>query len=94
MRIGVVGVQGAPYDDVLNAVRLGGALAVELGPHPHDLSGADALVLVTEWPQFRKPDFDQIRILMKEPVIFDGRNQYNPELLRKHGFIYYGVGRN
>lgn len=45
MRIGVVGVQGAPYDDVLNAVRLGGALAVELGPHPHDLSGADALVL-------------------------------------------------
>ncbi|HOC81449.1 MAG: UDP-glucose 6-dehydrogenase TuaD [Synergistetes bacterium ADurb.Bin155] len=58
------------------------------------LSGADALVLVTEWPQFRKPDFDQIRILMKEPVIFDGRNQYNPELLRKHGFIYYGVGRN
>lgn len=58
------------------------------------LSGADALVLVTEWPQFRKPDFDQIRTLLKEPVIFDGRNQYNPDLLRKQGFIYYGIGRN
>ena len=58
------------------------------------LSGVDALVLVTEWPQFRKPDFDKIRELLKKPVIFDGRNQYNPDLLRKKGFTYYGIGRN
>ena len=58
------------------------------------LPGANALILVTEWPQFRKPDFDQIRTLLKEPVIFDGRNQYNPDLLKKQGFNYYGIGRN
>ncbi len=57
------------------------------------LSGADALVLVTEWPQFRKPDFDQIKALLKEPVIFDGRNQYNPQILQKQGFEYYAIGR-
>ena len=57
------------------------------------LSGVDALVLVTEWPQFRKPDFEQIRTLLKEPVIFDGRNQYNPDLLKKQGFSYYAIGR-
>jgi len=50
-------------------------------------------VLVTEWPQFRKPDFEQIRTLLKEPVIFDGRNQYNPDLLKKQGFSYYAIGR-
>lgn len=58
------------------------------------LPGANALILVTEWPQFRKPDFDQICTLLKEPVIFDGRNQYNPDLLKKQGFNYYGIGRN
>jgi UDPglucose 6-dehydrogenase len=58
------------------------------------LEGSDALVLLTEWPQFRKPDFDKIRELLKKPVIFDGRNQYNPDLLRKKGFTYYGIGRN
>ena len=57
------------------------------------LEGSDAMVLLTEWPQFRKPDFDKIRGLLKEPVIFDGRNQYNPALLRKQGFTYYGIGR-
>ena len=57
------------------------------------LPGANALILVTEWPQFRKPDFDQIRTLLKEPVIFDGRNQYNPDLLKKQGFTYFGIGR-
>jgi len=55
--------------------------------------GADGLVLVTEWNEFREPDFGRVRDLLKEPVIFDGRNIYNPDKLRDLGFIYFGVGR-
>jgi UDPglucose 6-dehydrogenase len=55
--------------------------------------GADALVLVTEWNEFREPDFERIKKLLKHPVVFDGRNIYNPETLREHGFSYFGVGR-
>jgi UDPglucose 6-dehydrogenase len=55
---------------------------------------ANALILVTEWMEFRTPDFEKIRILLKEPLIFDGRNQYNPERIRKRGFEYYCIGRN
>ncbi len=57
------------------------------------LKGADALVLVTEWQEFREPDFNYMKSLMRNPVIFDGRNIYNPEKLRKIGFTYYGIGR-
>ncbi len=57
------------------------------------LEGADAMVLVTEWKPFRHPDFERIRRIMKTPVIFDGRNQYDPEQLRAGGFEYTGVGR-
>jgi UDPglucose 6-dehydrogenase len=55
--------------------------------------GADALVLVTEWNEFREPDFDRVKSLLKTPVVFDGRNIYNPETLRRLGFTYFGVGR-
>jgi UDPglucose 6-dehydrogenase len=51
------------------------------------------LLLVTEWHQFRHPDFDKIKSLLKTPVIFDGRNQYDPEQLKTQGFTYYGIGR-
>ncbi|MBN2852983.1 MAG: UDP-glucose/GDP-mannose dehydrogenase family protein, partial [Clostridia bacterium] len=54
---------------------------------------SNALILVTEWMEFRTPDFDKIKTLLKEPVIFDGRNQYNPERTRKRGFEYYCIGR-
>ena len=56
-------------------------------------TGADILVLVTEWQEFRSPDFDQLKTLLKHPVIFDGRNIYNAELLARQGFSYYGIGR-
>ena len=56
-------------------------------------TGADVLTVVTEWQEFRSPDFDQLRTLLKHPVIFDGRNIYNPELLARMGFSYYGIGR-
>ena len=55
--------------------------------------GADALILITEWNEFREPDFERLRGLMRRPVIFDGRNIYNPEMLRNLGFSYFGVGR-
>jgi UDPglucose 6-dehydrogenase len=55
--------------------------------------GADGLVLVTEWNEFREPDFERVRALLKAPVIFDGRNIYNPETLKELGFTYFGVGR-
>ncbi|GMR23700.1 MAG: UDP-glucose/GDP-mannose dehydrogenase family protein [Acidobacteriota bacterium] len=57
------------------------------------LEDADGLVLVTEWSEFREPDFERIRDLLREPVVFDGRNIYNPDKLRKLGFTYFGVGR-
>jgi len=57
------------------------------------VTGADALVLVTEWNEFREPDFERIRSLMRHPAIFDGRNIYNPETLKQLGFHYEGIGR-
>ncbi len=57
------------------------------------LKNADALVIVTEWGMFRHPDFDAIKALMKEPVIFDGRNLYNPSEMKDLGFVYYSIGR-
>ncbi len=58
------------------------------------LNGADALVIVTEWNEFRRPDFDRMKSLMKQPVIFDGRNIYDPQRIKEKGFTYYGIGRN
>jgi UDPglucose 6-dehydrogenase len=56
------------------------------------LRGADALILVTEWNEFRRPDFEQVKSLLKEPVIFDGRNIYSRKTLEGLGFTYYGIG--
>jgi UDPglucose 6-dehydrogenase len=57
------------------------------------LKGADALVIVTEWQNFRAPDFDLIRQQLSEPLIFDGRNLYMPRRLAQRGFTYYSIGR-
>jgi UDPglucose 6-dehydrogenase len=57
------------------------------------LDGADALVIVTEWQEFRSPDFETIRDKLKHPVIFDGRNIYEPALVKSFGLKYFGVGR-
>ena len=57
------------------------------------LSGADALALVTEWNEFREPDYGRMKKLMKTPIVFDGRNIFNPETLRAQGFTYYSMGR-
>jgi UDPglucose 6-dehydrogenase len=57
------------------------------------LAGADALVVVTEWKEFRSPDFDTMRALLKARIIFDGRNLYEPAQVRAAGLEYFAIGR-
>ena len=58
------------------------------------LKGADCLAIVTEWSEFRRPDFEKMRKLMRSPVIFDGRNLFTPEQMKQSGFTYYSIGRH
>jgi UDPglucose 6-dehydrogenase len=58
------------------------------------LKDVDAMVLVTEWKSFRHPDYERMRTLMKQPLIFDGRNQYEPKSMQEAGFEYHGIGRS
>jgi UDPglucose 6-dehydrogenase len=61
--------------------------------HHYDaLEGADALAIVTEWNEFRNPNFNSMRQQMRQPVIFDGRNLYDPGRMRELGFVYFGIG--
>ena len=57
------------------------------------LENADILVLVTEWKEFRSPDFDRIKTTLSNNIIFDGRNQFKNSLMKKLGFEYYAVGK-
>ncbi|HEY4882810.1 MAG TPA: UDP-glucose/GDP-mannose dehydrogenase family protein [Myxococcales bacterium] len=67
---------------------------VQFVPNPYlAADGADGLFLVTEWNEFRQPDFARVKAAMKQPILFDGRNIWNPKRLREIGFTYYGVGR-
>lgn len=76
-----------------NAGRIVGD-GVEFSPGNYEcLEGSDALIIVTEWNEFRHPDFEKIKQLLTEPIIFDGRNLYNPERMAERGFTYYSVGR-
>jgi len=70
------------------------AEGVEFKDNPYDaLEGADALMVVTEWNRFRNPDFERIRKALRQPVIFDGRNLYEPERMKELGFTHYTIGR-
>ena len=57
------------------------------------LQNAHALIIVTEWKQFRSPDFEQLHGQLKDNVIFDGRNMYEPKLVKQYGLEYYAIGR-
>jgi UDPglucose 6-dehydrogenase len=57
------------------------------------VTGADALIVVTEWNEFREPDFRKLKARMRRPALFDGRNIYNPRMVREMGFHYEGIGR-
>ena len=67
---------------------------IQFGKNLYDtLEGADALLVVTEWPEFRTPEFDKIASLLKNKVVFDGRNVFEPEQMKELGFEYYSIGR-
>ncbi len=67
---------------------------IEFADSSYDaLEGADALVIVTDWNEYRNPDFDRIKKRLREPLIIDGRNLYNPEKMRELGIRYYSIGR-
>ena len=64
------------------------------GSDPYDvLTDADALAVCTEWHEFRRPDYDRVRELMKNPLVFDGRNLFRPEKMKQFGWEYYSIGR-
>lgn len=68
--------------------------SIEYGSEPYDvLNGADALAVLTEWHEFRRPDFERVKSLLKNPVVFDGRNLFKPQRMRDMGFEYTSVGR-
>ena len=67
---------------------------IELVDDPYKVAdGADILVLMTEWNEFKQLDMQRVRNLLKEPLLVDGRNLYKPETMREMGFVYRGVGR-
>ncbi len=74
---------------------LGQVAGLHFSDHQSDaLQGADALLIVTEWKEFRTPDFEVIKSTLKQPLIIDGRNLYEPALMRMHGIDYVGIGRS
>jgi UDPglucose 6-dehydrogenase len=91
------GAQVCAYDpEAMNEARriYAGADRLAFARSPMEaLTGADALVIVTEWRVFKSPDFDEIRDLLRHPVIFDGRNLYDPSWVMSHGLEYYAIGR-
>jgi UDPglucose 6-dehydrogenase len=76
-----------------NAEKLLGSRATFCRSSYDALEGADALLVVTEWNEFRHPDFARIKKALKKPVVFDGRNVFTPAQMRELGFTYYGIGR-
>ncbi len=84
---------GAGYIGSHTAKALFGSRITYAAKNYDALTGADALALVTEWNEFREPDFAKMKKLMRSPVIFDGRNIYNRGTVRSHGFTYYSIGR-
>jgi UDPglucose 6-dehydrogenase len=77
------------------AIIFEGNRSVHFGKNQYEvLEGADSLILLTEWLSFREPDFERMKSLMKAPVIFDGRNQYNPATMARIGFHYVCIGRH
>jgi UDPglucose 6-dehydrogenase len=91
------GARVRAYDPVANeeAARLYAERSeVVLCKNAYDAAaGADALAIVTEWQEFRSPDFDRLKEILKAAVIFDGRNLYDPAMVGRFGFTYYAIGR-
>jgi UDPglucose 6-dehydrogenase len=91
------GAQVRAYDPVAmpEAVRVfGERKGLSFGQDEYTvLEDADAMMLITEWHQFRFPDFGKMKENLRQPVVFDGRNQFDPQHMKEAGFIYYSIGR-
>jgi UDPglucose 6-dehydrogenase len=86
------GARVQAYDPVAGkALRLEGVRIA--GSALEALEGADALVVITEWQEFRSPDFAAIKSKLRTPAIFDGRNLYDPAVVKGHGIEYFPIGR-
>jgi UDPglucose 6-dehydrogenase len=85
-------VRGSDPEALEEAKKLFGERIVYCPKPLEALRGADGLVVVTEWNEFRRPDFETMKSLLKQPLIFDGRNIYNPKWMKDLGFTYYGIG--
>jgi len=94
-RLQELGAEVKAYDpEAMGSVQKYTDLEITYAQNQYDaLGGSDALILVTEWNEFRTPDFDRIKASLKAPVIFDGRNVYDLETIEEKGFTYYSVGR-
>jgi UDPglucose 6-dehydrogenase len=80
--------------EAMNAVKAYTKLDIQYTANMYEcVDGVDALVLVTEWNEFRTPDFSRLKATMKQPLIFDGRNVYEVETMEQEGFTYYSIGR-
>jgi UDPglucose 6-dehydrogenase len=88
------GAEVATHDPVaMENVRAIYGDRVQFCEHHYDtLNGADALVICTEWPEFRNPDFDYLKHKLKQPLIFDGRNLWEARAMHDRGFVYHGIG--
>jgi UDPglucose 6-dehydrogenase len=94
-RFAEAGIQVRAYDPQAGpaaAAELNGAVDLCLDAYAM-LDGCDGLVVLTDWPEFRTPDFEAIRTRLREPVVFDGRNLYDPDGVSRVGLRYFGVGR-
>jgi UDPglucose 6-dehydrogenase len=88
------GAQVRAYDPAASAPATELLPNVAIGKDPYEVAeGADALVVATEWNEFRHLDLQRIASTMRQPVLVDGRNIYDPETMRSYGFTYFGVGR-
>ncbi len=89
------GAQVKSHDpEAMENVRAEMGTRIEYCEQPMDtLDDVDGLAIVTEWSQFRTPDFEDMKARMKQPVVFDGRNLYDPQILAELGFTYYSIGR-
>jgi UDPglucose 6-dehydrogenase len=94
-RLLTLGAEVRAYDpEAANTARRLFGDRIKLCEKSYDaLTGADALAIVTEWNEFREPDFKRMRQLLRVPVVFDGRNIYSPEHMRELGFTYFSIGR-
>jgi UDPglucose 6-dehydrogenase len=88
------GVTVRAYDPVAMSVAAPLMPGVEMFPDPYNMAeGCDALMVVTEWNEFKQLDLERLKGLMKRPVLFDGRNIYEPGKMLQLGFVYRGFGR-